>query len=329
AGARPPQRVDDRRLRRAPERTRPRRAAPEAERVPEGSDAGERRRVPPARAEGRSGAARPVRQSRLSRACRHVRLLRYGLVSRAGTLARRRTRPARTAGDGPSPARARRQARPRHGGHPQSTLRTAARRRDHVTRGGNRRREGPARRIVVTPFETPPRQAADRGCCTLARMSSVVRAGLLLVLLVMAAGPSFAQDRDPLPIFAADVRGFYAGLGRDPVTAADLGVEPDQLPSRGLGAVVDAHVYPLRGRSFALGIGGELLMARGRAQQVNPATGEGVGLVVRQRIVSMSPQLSLNFGHRDGWSYLTAGMGPLSFETYLGDDLPSEAPPKK
>lgn len=160
-------------------------------------------------------------------------------------------------------------------------------------------------------------------------MSSVVRAGLLLVLLVMAAGPSFAQDRDPLPIFAADVRGFYAGLGRDPVTAADLGVEPDQLPSRGLGAVVDAHVYPLRGRSFALGIGGELLMARGRAQQVNPATGEGVGLVVRQRIVSMSPQLSLNFGHRDGWSYLTAGMGPLSFETYLGDDLPSEAPPKK
>lgn len=161
------------------------------------------------------------------------------------------------------------------------------------------------------------------------RMSFAARAGALLLMLVTGAVPAFAQDRDPLPLFAADLRGFYSGLGQDPVTAADLGVEPDQLPARGWGGVAGAHVYPLRGQSIALGVGGEIMMARGRAQQVNPASGEGVGIIVSQRLLGWSPQVSINFGHREGWSYLSAGMGPLSFESYLGDELPSEAPPKK
>ena len=177
--------------------------------------------------------------------------------------------------------------------------------------------------------DQPAATGPGAACCTLTRMSPAARVGALLIMLLAAGTPLLAQDRDPLPVFAADLRGFYAGLGQDPVTAADLGVDADQLPARGWGGVAGAHVYPLRGRSFALGIGGEVMMARGRAQQVNPATGEEVGIIVRQRIVGMSPQVSLNFGHREGWSYLSAGMGPLSFESYLGDELPSEAPPKK
>ncbi len=30
----------------------------------------------------------------------------------------------------------------------------------------------------------------------------------------------------------------------------------------------------------------------------------------------MSGQVSLNFGHKLGWSYLTVGAGPLAFESY-------------
>jgi hypothetical protein len=155
------------------------------------------------------------------------------------------------------------------------------------------------------------------------------RVALLLVSIAAAAVPARAQDRDPIPLFVADLRAFNAGLGQDPVTAADLGVEPGDMPGRGWGAVAGAHVYPLRGRSKALGVGAELVLGRGRAQQENPASGEGVGIIVSQRLRGVSPQLSINFGHRLGWSYLTAGMGPLSFVSYLGDEAPTADPPSR
>ena len=154
-------------------------------------------------------------------------------------------------------------------------------------------------------------------------MRYAARVSALLLTLAACATPVLAQDRDPLPIFAADLRGFSAGLGQDPVTAAALGVEPDQLPGRGWGGVAGAHLYPLRGQSFALGVGAELILARARAQQENPADGQGVGIIVSQRLDGFSPQLSLNFGHRQGWSYLTAGMGGLSLTSYLGEEAPA------
>jgi hypothetical protein len=148
------------------------------------------------------------------------------------------------------------------------------------------------------------------------------------VLFALLSVPAWAQEREPLPIAAADLRFFYSGLGQDPVTAADLGVAADALPSRGLGGVAGVHVYPLRGRTMALGIGGEWLIARGVATPADPATGVASGPRIEQRLISLSPQISLNFGHREGWSYVTAGMGPLSFETFQGDLPPHDLPPK-
>jgi hypothetical protein len=160
-------------------------------------------------------------------------------------------------------------------------------------------------------------------------MRTAAHAGALLTLLLVGAIPTFAQDREPLPIAAADLRAFYSGLGQDSVTAADLGVTPEQLPRRGLGGVAGVHVYPLRGRTMALGVGAEAMIARGRAQQKDATTGDPVGLPIEQRLISISPQISLNFGHRDGWSYLSAGMGRLSFETFEGALPPAELPPVK
>jgi hypothetical protein len=160
-------------------------------------------------------------------------------------------------------------------------------------------------------------------------MRTAAHASALLTLLLVGAVPTFAQDREPLPIVAADLRAFYSGLGQDSVTAADLGVTPEQLPARGLGGVAGVHVYPLRGRTMALGVGAEAMIARGRAQQKDATTGDPVGLPIEQRLISISPQISLNFGHRDGWSYLSAGMGRLSFETFEGALPPAELPPVK
>lgn len=151
----------------------------------------------------------------------------------------------------------------------------------------------------------------------------------MLGLVAAAAPVAHAQVQQPISPYVVDLRGFYPGLGQDLTTAANLGVPAIDLPKRGLGGVLGFHVYPLRTKAFALGLGGEFLLARGRAQEKDPTTGEPVGLPIEQRVVSLSPQISLNFGHRGGWSYVTAGMGPLSFETFQGPIAPADAPPKK
>jgi hypothetical protein len=125
-----------------------------------------------------------------------------------------------------------------------------------------------------------------------------------------------------------DMRVFYSGLGRDVRTTDELEVERTDLPSRGLGGVGAVHAYPLRRGRFALGVGGELMLARGRQVQKD-LDGEPTGLIIEQRLVSLTPAVSLNFGSRDGWSYVSGGMGPLSFETFAGELPPAEPPPKK
>jgi hypothetical protein len=122
-----------------------------------------------------------------------------------------------------------------------------------------------------------------------------------------------------------DLRGFYGGLGQDPATAAGLEVAPTSLPKRGPGGVVGVHFYPIRGESIALGVGGEGILSRTRAQETDDQ-GAPTGPMIRQLFQGVSGSVSLNFGHRDGWSYVSAGMGPLAFATYAGDTLPGKAP---
>jgi hypothetical protein len=66
-----------------------------------------------------------------------------------------------------------------------------------------------------------------------------------------------------------------------------------------------------------IGVGGELLMARGsRTAEPDEDDDEDAPVpapaplpTVTARFSSLSPQLSLNFGRRDGWSYLSGGIG--------------------
>ena len=143
---------------------------------------------------------------------------------------------------------------------------------------------------------------------------------------LLLSSPAFAQTREKIPPFVADVRGLFASLGTDDVTAADLTIAPESLPERALGGAVGLTIYPIRRQGFALGIGGEGLLAWGGSQPVD-AAGVPAGPRVERRLQSLAGQLSFNFGHRDGWSYLSGGMGPLLFETFVGD-FPPESPPR-
>ena len=149
---------------------------------------------------------------------------------------------------------------------------------------------------------------------------------VLTLILAMMSVPALAQTRERLPFFVADARGFYSGFGRDTVTSSDLLVSSEEMPNRGFGAVTGVHVYPLRGRSIALGFGGEMIAARARAE-TESSIQDFPPTIVNQRLFGVSGQVSLNFGYRNGWSYITGGMGPLRLGTYLTDTAPPESAP--
>ncbi|HEY7497930.1 MAG TPA: hypothetical protein VH740_05440 [Vicinamibacterales bacterium] len=135
----------------------------------------------------------------------------------------------------------------------------------------------------------------------------------LLAGVLLASCPlhALAQEPETEPIgpFAADLRVALPRFPRDAAIATALGVTEENLPGRGLGISAGLHVYPLRMGKVKLGLGGELLLGRAR-RTLEPATEGGTpGPTVTGRISSLSPQVSLNFGSRRGWSYISAGIG--------------------
>jgi len=140
-----------------------------------------------------------------------------------------------------------------------------------------------------------------------------------------ATPPVVVQPNDLLPLFAIDLRGVIARLGEDATTAADLNLAPTDLPATGIGGAVAINVYPLRRKKMSLGIGGEGVLSRATSN-VTDATGAVTGPRIERRFEGISGTLSLNFGHRQGWSYVSVGAGPLRFQTFAGD-VPLESAP--
>jgi hypothetical protein len=155
----------------------------------------------------------------------------------------------------------------------------------------------------------------------------------LLALLLSFALPSIAAAQEPdepvpgarLPIgrFAADVRGSMPRFKETAPIADTIGVEPTNLPTRGLGLVFGAHVYPLRMGRVTLGLGGEVMVSRAsqteEAEEPDDDTAPEPppGPTVKTRFSTLSPQISLNFGASEGWSYISGGMGWSRFSVEL------------
>jgi len=144
------------------------------------------------------------------------------------------------------------------------------------------------------------------------------------------AVPAAAQQKEPIGRFVVDARGAFGRHKAEPSVATELDVTATNLPTRTLGLVGGAHVYPLRSRRVTLGLGGNFVTTRGsRSVKIQTAnTEEPVdGPVVRRRFTTFSPEISLNFGHRNGWSYISGGMFGRS-KLYLerADDPARNAP---
>jgi hypothetical protein len=153
-----------------------------------------------------------------------------------------------------------------------------------------------------------------------------------LICFIIAA-PAAAQQKEPIPIFAADLRGMFSRHKVEPDIAKGLEVDNANLPVRSLGLAGGAHVYPWHSRKVTLGFGGNVVVARGsRALDivVDGVEQPAKGPTVRRYFTAFSPEISLNFGHRNGWSYISGGMFGRS-KLYLdrADKPATDAPFRK
>jgi hypothetical protein len=136
-----------------------------------------------------------------------------------------------------------------------------------------------------------------------------------LVLVLLAVSPALAQPpREKLPLFTVDAHAATAGLpqaeGWVPVVSGDT-----ELPGRAWGFGGGATIYPFRFGLVTFGFGASLLTAKGSGESLTIITGSGetattrITPAVHTGVTHLIPQVSINFGHKFGWSYLSAGLG--------------------
>lgn len=152
------------------------------------------------------------------------------------------------------------------------------------------------------------------------------RAVLIVFVGALAVVPASGQDLPPAtggapasgedqPIgrFVVDARGAFPKFTQNATIASGIGVTAANLPTRALGLVAGAHWYPARLGAVTFGIGAEVLLSRA-SRTLKPATEDAdPGPTVTSRFSALSPQVSFNFGKRDGYSYISGGIGRSTF----------------
>jgi hypothetical protein len=133
------------------------------------------------------------------------------------------------------------------------------------------------------------------------------------LFLLLASAPASAQTSERLPWFALDAHGAWVSL-----PTAEGWVPPvpatTPLPGRAWGVAGGATVYPLKTGLITWGLGVSMHTGKSTSDPLmstETATAPSVPTTttVTTQITSLLPQISMNFGHKLGWSYLSAGYG--------------------
>jgi hypothetical protein len=153
--------------------------------------------------------------------------------------------------------------------------------------------------------------------------------GAAVAAVVIAASPAAAQTPSRPGPWALDVRGVTSPVPDDASFYPTLSAA--QIPARGYGIDVGAHVYLFNAGPSRIGVGGNVLEIRSTTTSTitqtvddgSTSVSAGQSLTLRMRIIA--PQLSFNFGSRDGWSYVSLGAGVASVRTRAGNLLPGSS----
>ena len=151
---------------------------------------------------------------------------------------------------------------------------------------------------------------------------------LLWVFALTLVGAPRAAAQEPPPaigLFVIDVIGTFPKFPSDQQLAQSRGLGEFELPGTGLGLGAGVHLYLLRWRAITFGLGGEMTVARSHSSELVVA-GQPVARAVTERFTSIAPQLSLNFGTGNGWSYISGGIGSSiwSIVPDEGEALPAD-----
>jgi len=157
----------------------------------------------------------------------------------------------------------------------------------------------------------------------LKRSSTILHCAFcIFVSLVVLATPRAAGAQEAPPRigpFAVDVHGVVPAFGNDPQLAQSRSLLQSEMPGHGLGVTAGLHVYLPKVLGIVFGVGAEVLAARSHFEppqppattSTTPATTPAATPLrpVTETLTSISPQISMNFGNGNGWSYLSAGLG--------------------
>ncbi|MBQ00119.1 MAG: hypothetical protein CL477_05505 [Acidobacteria bacterium] len=156
-----------------------------------------------------------------------------------------------------------------------------------------------------------------------ARFRTALTPCWVVLFLLTSTARTAAQDPGPIGPYVLDLRGSFISVGQDTLLAANRGLGPAQLAASGLGIDIGGHVYLFRWRSITFGVGAS-------AQFTSPSRTPGEddpdpnGPTVKTKFMAISPQLSFNFGHGDGWSYLSGGLGTSRLSVFVDDGTEPE-----
>ena len=116
-------------------------------------------------------------------------------------------------------------------------------------------------------------------------------------------------------MFAVDAQGALPKLPTDPTIAATRGAD------RGRASRLGPGVQPGRSRLPACAGSGSRSASGGNYQWLRgSATADVEGAAtVTTKYSAFNPQVSANFGHRRGWSYISAGIGPTTLTVSSSD----------
>lgn len=141
----------------------------------------------------------------------------------------------------------------------------------------------------------------------------MIRRGVLVLVAMLVSVPAGAQTPERLPWFALDLHGAWVGL---PTAEGWVPAVTDTtpLPGRAWGLAGGATVYPFRTGVITWGVGVGMHTGKSTSDPLMSTATATVPAVpktttVTTQVTSLLPQLSINFGHKLGWSYLSAGYG--------------------
>ena len=159
--------------------------------------------------------------------------------------------------------------------------------------------------------------------------AATIAVAIAALLMSTPAAAQLSPPSTPGP-YVIDIRAPMSGL---PSTSRFHPVLPANtlVPKRGFGLGVGGHVYVASLGVSRVGVGVDVLRVRGTAvTPVTPSTsttGAGTSsssgaslsttgqIDVAMTMTAVAPQLSFNFGTREGWSYLSGGYGVAQLRT--------------